>query len=116
MGRLAVAGLLGTAMLVAGTAPPASARERPRSEPPRRGDAAPAVGDLAPDFELVTLKWLRMTEREREEVGTAATDGKGGDGAAGGAGEASDAPAPGHVRLSASWSKRPVVLVLTSYT
>ena len=80
----------------------------------RRRDNSPGIGQMAPDFELVTLKHLlrrdklgaSAVKRDDPKVGTAT---------------GSDKPAPkkikeGHVRLSQHRGKHPVVFVLTSYT
>jgi len=108
---------LALAIALLGTASPAEARDRGRGR--RRADNSPQLGSVAPDFELVTVKWLMMSDREkakakaeiearRQKAGSRA--GK----AAGGA-DAADAK-PGHVKLSSFRGKRPVVFVLTSYT
>ncbi len=113
----------------------AFARERRRRG--RAGaDKSPAVGEMAPDFELVTLNWLLMSDKERarakarseaeakrraakrgrgrtdkDRAGKDATD----KGAADGKPKVEDVKL-GHVRLSSFRGKGPVVFVLTSYT
>ena len=111
------AACLGLAIALLGTASPAAARDRGRR---RRGaDNSPQLGSVAPDFELVTVKWLTMSDREK--VKAKAEVEAGGRNAGRRAGKAAgDADGTdtklGHVKLSSFRRKRPVVFVLTSYT
>ena len=117
MRRRLHAACLGLAIAVFGTASPAVARERGRGR--RRADNSPRVGSVAPDFELVTVKWLMMSDREKTKAKAEveARRQKAGRRAGRAAGDAAGADAkPGHVKLSSFRGKRPVVFVLTSYT
>jgi hypothetical protein len=74
---------------------------------------------VAPDFELVTVKWLLMSDREKAKAKAEleARRQRAGRRAGRAAGDADGEDAkPGHVKLSSFRGKRPVVFVLTSYT
>ena len=126
---------VGLAVLLACATDSALARERRRRG--RRGiDKSPAVGEMAPDFELVTLKWLLMSDKERARAkakseaeakrrnarrGKDRTDkDRAGEDATDKGTTASETKTEdvkiGHVRLSSFHKKAPVVFVLTSYT
>lgn len=87
------------------------------SAPDRRrrlADTSPEIGAEAPDFELVAVKWLMMSdaeraEAERKEKAPAAVPGAAKE-------QAASPDRAGHVRLSSFRGKMPVVFVLTSYT
>jgi hypothetical protein len=76
---------------------------------------------VAPDFELVTVKWLLMSDRERAEAKAKAEaearrrKAKRRRAKATEAADGGDTKI-GHVKLSSFRGKRPVVFVLTSYT
>ena len=115
MRRRLHAACLGLTIALLGTASPAAARERGQRR--RRADNSPRVGSVAPDFELVTLKWLVMSDREKAKAEAEARKQKAGRRAGKAAGDADGAGTkPGHVKLSSFRGKRPVVFVLTSYT
>lgn len=116
MRRKLHAACLGLMVALLGMASPAAARDR--RERRRRPDNSPAIGSVAPDFELVTLKWLAMSDREKAKVrakAEAETRRRKAGGRAGKAAEGADTKV-GHVKLSSFRGKRPVVFVLTSYT
>ncbi len=55
---------IGLAVLLICATDSAFARER-RGRSRRGMDTSPALGETAPDFEMVTLKWLLMSDKER---------------------------------------------------
>jgi hypothetical protein len=93
---------------------------------------SPAVGEMAPDFELVTLRWLLMSDEERAKAKAEAKkeDARASEGRTGGDRTSKDTTDKdttdrekkvedakmGHVRLSSFRGKRPVVFALSSYT
>jgi len=95
-------------MVLYGAAMDAGAASRRRRTP----DTSPAVGAKAPDFELVTVKWLMMDDAARAKAGAALSS----KAAAGSVDSGNGAARPGHVRLSSYQGKKPVLFVLTSYT
>jgi len=104
--------LIALAALMIGSAMDADAASRRR----RTADTSPAAGDQAPDFELVTVKWLMMDDAARARAESEAKSK-----AAAvpvNAAQQREKPAvrPGHVRLSSFHGKKPVLFVLTSYT
>ncbi len=99
------------AMLLVASALEGAERRRGRRGP----DTSPAIGAEAPDFELVAVKWLMMSDAQRtqaeaklKQTPVAAAPAV--------QGQAVTAAKPGHVRLSSFRGKQPVLFVLTSYT
>jgi len=91
---------------------------RAASNKTRRGrtpDTSPAIGAEAPDFELVTVKWLMMSDTERAAAESKLKN-QAPAVAATGAQVEKPAAGPGTVRLSSFEGKKPVLFVLTSYT
>ncbi|MDP6544155.1 MAG: hypothetical protein QGH60_09210 [Phycisphaerae bacterium] len=89
-----------------------SATQRPtkaRRKRPRRRDVALKIGQMAPDFELYTLKHALAMQKK-----TAAKPAVGVKSRA--TSQPTTQPAEGKVRLSSFRGKRPVYLIFASYT